>query len=432
MSLTEDGPMGRNEASLPAASGGPAPHVLMVVENIPLCTDPRLRKQVATLLAAGYRVSVITRRDAGNDAYRDLPGLTVLEHPPPPEPARAIGYLLEYGAAFWWAAVLAVAAHRRRRVDVVQLCQPPDVYFPLAWLLRRLGVAVVVDQRDLMPELFTARYGSHPTMCAVLRWLERRTQRAAHYAIVVNGYLRDRLVGAGAGADRVAVVGNGPSLGVVTATAADPSVRRGAGFLMCWAGKMNRQDSVHLLVDAIAGIVHGRGRRDCRFVLLGDGECLDDLRAQVTRLRLDEWVEFPGWVCEQRLFAHLAAGDLGLDTTLQGEVSPVKAMEYMAFGVPVVAFDLPETAATVRGAGVLVPPGDLDRFVDAVLALLDDPPRRAALAREGRRLIAEDLCWERQAETYLALIDRAAGVEHAPHRPAQHRPDGSRTTDVHL
>ena len=35
---------------------------------------------------------------------------------------------------------------------MLQLCQPPDVYFPLAWLLRLTGARVVVDQRDLMPE----------------------------------------------------------------------------------------------------------------------------------------------------------------------------------------------------------------------------------------------------------------------------------------
>jgi len=402
--------MHRDEPALPDVAGRTAvpsararpPHVLVVVENIPLCVDPRVRKQVRTLLAAGYRVSVITRRDPGNAAYRDLPGLTVLEHPAPPEPGRAIGYLAEYGAAFWWAAVRSLAARLRGPIEVVQLCQPPDIYFPLAWLLRGLGARVVVDQRDLMPEVFASRYGEQSAMTAVLRWLERRTQRAAHYAIGVNTYLRDRLEGAGAARGRVGVVANGPRMAAVTAATPDHAVRKGADFLLCWAG-----------------IVRGRGRTGCRFVLLGDGECLDDLRAQVTRLGLDEWVDFPGWVSEERLFAHLAACDVGLDTTLQAEVSPVKAMEYMAFGVPVVAFDLPETAATVRGAGVLVPPGEVGRFADEVVALLDDPSRRTALGHEGRRLLVEDLCWERQAETYVSIIDRAAGVERAaPVSPA--------------
>jgi glycosyltransferase involved in cell wall biosynthesis len=268
-----------------------------------------------------------------------------------------------------------------------------------------------------MPELFVARYGDRRAgVLRVLRWLERRTQRAARYAIGVNDYLRDRIVAAGAAPDRVAVVRNGPVLARVDAARPDPALRAGFRFLCCWSGKMGRQDRVDLLLDAIAELVHRHGRRDCRFVLLGDGECLVDLRAQAARLGLDRWVHFPGWVTEAEVFAHLASADLGLDTSLQAEVSPVKALEYLAFGVPVVAFDLPETLALVRGAGVLVPPGDVHRFATETAALLDDPPRRSALGGAGRRRVVDELCWERQAEVYVAVVGRAAGRAGPPPR----------------
>jgi len=393
----------------PAAATGRtgAGHVLVVVENIPLCEDHRVRKQVAELVQAGYRVSVITRRDPGNAQYAGT-SLTLLEHPSLPEPAGAAGYLREYGLAFLWAAALAFRAGRRTRVDVVQLCQPPDIYFPLARVLAWSGAAIVVDQRDLMPELYAARYarGARGVLPA-LHWLERRTQRAADYAITVNEHLVARMIGAGAQPDRLRVVRNGPVLSRVRAARPDPTLRRGREFLCCWVGKMGRQDRLDLLVQAIGRLVRDTGRQDCHFVLIGDGECLDEVRAQVAGLGLDGWVSCPGWLPEQEVFAHLATADLGLDTSLQEEVSPVKAMEYLAFGLPVVAFDLAETAPLVRGAGVLVPPGDLDVFGKEVAALLDDPARRVALGDVGRRRAAEELCWERQAEVYLDVVDRA-------------------------
>lgn len=385
--------------------------MLITVENIPLCEDHRVRKQVAELLSAGYRVSVITRRHSGNAAYRQIPGLALLEHPELHEPGSALGYLREYGMAFLWAVILAAAARRRGRVDVVQHCQPPDIYFPLAHLLRWTGATVVVDQRDLMPELFAARYSGRTGVLSALNWLERRTQRAARYAIGVNGYLRDRMVAAGGRGDRVAVVRNGPVLARVAAARPDPALRADRRFLCCWVGKMGRQDRVDLLIEAIAELVHAHGRHDTRFALIGDGECLDELRRQATRLGLDPLVGFPGWLSESEVFTYLATSDLGLDTSLQAEVSPVKAMEYMAFGVPVVAFDLPETTALVRGAGVLVPAGDVRRFAVEITTLLDDPTRRAELGTVGHDRVAADLCWERQAETYLGVIQRACGRE---------------------
>jgi glycosyltransferase involved in cell wall biosynthesis len=193
---------------------------------------------------------------------------------------------------------------------------------------------------------------------------------------------------------------------------------------------MGRQDRVDLLLEAIRYFVHVLGRRDTRFVLLGDGECHADLRARTSALDLDEWVRFPGWLSEQELFTHLATADVGLDASLQIEVSPVKAMEYMAFGMPVVAFDLPETTALLLGAGVGVPPGDVVGLAEALSALLDDPERARALGREGAERIAEELGWSHQAAVYLAAIDRVAPRRAAPtRRRSLRRHDDSRGTE---
>jgi len=388
------------------AAHGKIPHVLLIVENIPLGIDIRVRKQVRDLLGAGYRVSVVTRRDPQNAPYLGLPGMKVLEYPAPPEPGSAGGYVREYGAAFAWAAALSLGVRLRGRVDVVQLCQPPDVYFPMGWLLRWSGAKVVIDQRDLMPELFAARYEQpRQAVVSALRWLERRTQRVGHKTICVNEYLRDRLIGAGASGDRVAVVRNGPVLGRVERTVADPALRGGHQFLCCWIGKMGRQDRVDLLLRAIAHIVTDLGRTDCRFAILGDGEALDELRSESVRLGIEPWVTFPGWLPEEQVFTYLATADLGLDTSLQNEVSPVKVMEYMAFGVPFVAFDLQETRVIGAGASALIAPGDVERLAREIVTLLDDPARRTEMGEQGRRRVREDLAWERQAPVYLDVID---------------------------
>jgi glycosyltransferase involved in cell wall biosynthesis len=384
-----------------------AGYVLMVVENLPMGIDHRVRKQVNDLLASGYRVSVVTRRDPANARYRDLAGMTLLEYPAPREPRGKAGYIGEYGVSLGWAIVLSLAARLRGRVDLVQFCQPPDIYFPLAWMLRGLGVKVVVEQRDLMPELFAARYEqASPAIMSVLRWLERRTQRAAHHTLCTNETSRRRLIGAGAAPGRATIVGNGPVLGRVRAAAADPALRGQHKFLCCWVGMMGRQDHVDLLLRGIAHIVHDLGRTDCGFAVLGDGECLEEARAQSIRLGLESWVEFPGWVPEAQVFTYLASADLGLDTSLQGEISPVKVLEYMAFGLPFVAFDVGETRTMGEGASVLVPPGDVEAYARQVVALLDDAARRFEMGEIGRERIRADLAWERQSVAYLDVIRR--------------------------
>jgi glycosyltransferase involved in cell wall biosynthesis len=382
--------------------------VAVVVENVPLSVDTRLRKQVNDLLAAGLSVSVITMRDPDNAAYRETQGLRVLEYPPPTQATGVLGYAREYGISLCWSAFLLCRLRLRTRIDVLQVCQPPDIYFPLARLLRWFGARIVVDQRDLMPELLATRYERPPrAMTRLLHWLERRTQHAADRTLCVNNYLRDRLIAAGADPDRVYVIRNGPVLARVEGTVADARLKAAHDFLVCWVGKMGPQDRVDLTIAVAQHVVNDHGRRDCGFVILGDGESLDELRALTTELGLDPWVSFPGWLPEADVFAYLATADVGLDTSLQEEVSPVKVMEYMAFGLPVVCFDLQETRIITDGASALSPPGDVAALACDLVRLLDDPEARQRLGAAGRRRVQDQLAWERQSSTYLSAIASA-------------------------
>jgi glycosyltransferase involved in cell wall biosynthesis len=304
-------------------------------------------------------------------------------------------------------------------VDVLQLCQPPDVYFPLAWVHKLLGAAVLVDQRDLMPEVFGMRQQrAVPGVTAVLRWLERRTQRVADETLCVNEYFAERLTEAGAHPRHVTIIRNGPVLARVRASRPDASAKAGRSYLCSWTGKMGRQDRLDLVLRVVDHVVHELGVTDVTFDVLGDGECLAETRALSTRLGLDAWVALPGWVSESTVFAHLAAADVGLDASLQEEVSPVKVYEYMAFGVPFVSFDLRETREIGADAGVFVPPGDVPALARALVALLRDPDRRAEMSRTGRARLSTELAWEHQAERYLAIVERLIDPAHSTGRPA--------------
>jgi glycosyltransferase involved in cell wall biosynthesis len=377
---------------------------VVLVENIALGADNRLKKQVRDLLAAGYRVSVITRREPLNVPWQGIEHLRLLQYPPPAEPRHAVGYLREYAVSLLWAAALLGRLRLRGPIDTLQLCQPPDIYFPLAWVMRAAGARVVVDQRDLMPEVLVARYGHAPrVLTRALAWLERRTVRAAHATITVNDHLRDRLVSSGARRDSVAVVRNGPLLASLDRAVPDPTIRVNQ-HMVCWLGKMGRQDRVDLVIKVAELVVHDHGRRDCSFVLAGDGECLQDLRGLAASRGLDPWVTFTGWLPEPRVFDLLASCDVGLDASLQAEVSPVKVMEYMGCGLPTVCFDLPETRRISNGAAVLVPPGDTKALANALLRLVDDPQRRRVLGMAGRRYVHDWLAWDRQSSGYLQAI----------------------------
>jgi glycosyltransferase involved in cell wall biosynthesis len=386
-------------------------HVAAMVQNVSLAEDNRLCKQVEDLLTAGCHVSVITRRDPANEPWRNRPGLTLIEYRAPRDGTSTLGHISEYATSLTRQIPRLMRLHRRQHIDVLQICQPPDLYFPVAALARRLGVRVLVDQRDLMPETFAQRYASAPARAMqVLHWLETRTQAHVNATVTVNDYLRDRLIDAGGASERIHVVRNGPVLQRLDRAHAaaqrlgSVDLRHDFSSVVVWAGKMGRQDRVDEVVRVAERVVHEWGRTDVGFMLIGNGECLDELQAMVDELELRAHVWFPGWLDEVDLYRHLAAADVGVDTSLQPEVTPVKVMEYLGVGLPVVAYDVQETRQLADGAAVLVTPDDAESLAREVVDLLDDPAERARLGTVGSERVRLHLAWERQSEVYLQTI----------------------------
>jgi glycosyltransferase involved in cell wall biosynthesis len=89
-------------------------------------------------------------------------------------------------------------------------------------------------------------------------------------------------------------------------------------------------------------------------------------------------------------------------------------MEFMSFGLPLVAFDVLETSLLARDAALYAPPGDVAGFARRIDELLDDPGTRRRMGAAGRRRVEETLAWDHQAPGYIEVFDRLL------------RPDGGR------
>src|SRR6185369_642787 len=172
------------------------------------------------------------------------------------------------------------------------------------------------------------------------------------------------------GADEVTIVRNGPIADRFVRGEPDDTLRRGRRYLCCYLGIMGPQDGVDLIV-LIAEEVRATGRDDVDFAVLGFGDELDNLRARAQKLGVDDCVEFTGRADDAMVRAWLSTADVGIvpdpKTPFNDVSSMNKTVEYMAFGLPVVAFDLRETMATADAAGAYVPEPDAASFAGVLL-----------------------------------------------------------------
>ena len=381
--------------------------VLLMVENVALGRDHRLRKHAATLIDAGMRVTVICRRDPAN---RENPRVRVLDYPAR-DGVGKLGFIREYAWSLTCAAALTVRALASGGVDVVQVSSTPDVYFLLAAPLKLVGRRVIFDFKDLSPEIYEARYRrADGLMYRLLRRFERASLRIADHVVAVNASVRDvALRRGGLSADRVTVVGNGPWLADVTARPARPELRRGHRHLCVLVGMMGPQDGVDLALSAIDHLVHRLGRTDTAFTFVGVGDFVPEAERFVARRGLGRWVTFPGWATRDEVFDYLSTADVGLEPNVEEFVTPVKAMEYMAFGLPFVGFDVAETRLIGAGAAELVRTGDPVAFAERVDALLANAGHGLRMGAAGVDAVRERLAWDRQRVPYLRVVERLAG-----------------------
>ncbi len=392
--------------------GGPR-HVLIIIQNLPVPLDRRVWLECQALQHAGYDVSVVCPKGKGDPKHEILDGVEVHKYRPYPPTTRMIGFLAEHVYAFVMTTFLTVKAWRRRRFDALQACNPSDIFWPLGLLFRFVGGSrFVFDQHDLCPELYESRF---PDASSIpywgLRLLEWCTYRSADHVIGTNESYRATAMGRGSRPPgSVTVVRSAPDPARLRRGEPDPSLRRGRRFLACYLGVMGPQDGVDIVLRAADFIVHRAGRDDVSFTLMGTGDCFDEVVKLRDELNLGDYVEFTGRAPDELVFRTFSTADVGLSPDPKNPLNDVstmnKTMEYMAFELPVVAFDLRETRVSAGDAAIYAEPNDVELYGKAILELIDDEARRRTMGAIGRARIEGELAWRHQRDAYVAVYDR--------------------------
>ncbi len=412
---------------------GARPRVLIIVQNLPVPFDRRVWLECQSLVEAGYDVSVVCPRGKDSLPFQVIDDVAIYTYPPYAPGGSKMGFVAEYAYSFLATAREASRARRRGRFDVVQACNPPDVFWPLArWYRARDGSRFLFDHHDLCPELYESRFpdGARLPLKGLL-FLERATFRTADRVTSTNASYAHIAVERGRKRpEHVTVVRTGPDPDKLRPAEPFPPGRRGRKHLVAYLGVMGPQDGVDIALAAADVIVHEMGRTDIAFTLMGGGDCHADLVATRDELGLQDYVDLPGRVPDETVTQVLSTADVGLCPDPKNPLNDVstmnKTMEYMAFRLPVVAFDLRETRVSAGEAAAYVEPNRVDAFAKAVVELVDDPERRAEMGRVGRARVEEELAWAHQKGAYVAVYDelvgrsrpaRAGGAPYAPAMP---------------
>jgi len=240
---------------------------------------------------------------------------------------------------------------------------------------------------------------------ALFAWQERWELRRADAVTVASRTLEALAWAAGARRERVFYLPNGA---VVSPAPAGEGWRvrakhgLGEGPLLLLYTRF-----VEFALADVAAILQRviAARPDVQLLIVGRG--LRGEEEQIPQLfgglGLAQAVHCVGWVEPAELDDYLAAAQVALypfdDNLINRTKCSAKLAELLAHGVPVVASAVGQNCEYIEQGetGLLVPPGDGERFAGAVLRLLADPQLARRLGRSARQRMAEEFNWDRLA-----------------------------------
>ena len=369
--------------------------------------DARVRREAETLVGAGFQVVCITPRVPETPNRFVLDGVQIRTVPVGKyQGDRTSRYIGSYLKFLCLSGMVCSRLSLTKEVKAFHVHNLPDFLVFAALLPRLIGKKVVLDIHDSVPETFVTKFpDAGPFVVKCLRWEERVSTLLAHRVICVNHPQQAALVQRGLRPGKSFVSMNVPDSRLFPARS--PTVRSGSdpAFRLVYHGTMARRLGVDLIIQAAARLKSRIPGVEVH--LWGPGDDVSHFQALAGQLSMNGVVRFePQGFHLHELASRLTAMHVGVVGNRRNAATdlmlPVKLLEYVALGIPVVAPRLP-AIENYFDDGMLTyfEPENVDSMADSIFSLYADPKaarKRASRAQEFLRTYG----WERQGP---ALVD---------------------------
>jgi glycosyltransferase involved in cell wall biosynthesis len=364
-----------------------APHLLAVNWRDPAHPEAggaelHLLEILKRAVARGFRVTWLASGFAGAAAEAERDGIRIVRR----------------GA--WWNFNFVLPSVLRREFRE----PPPDLLVEdvnkvpsfTPWFTRA-PVSVVV------PHLFgtTAFHETAWPLAAYVVTLESLVPRVYRRSpfVVISESTRDDLARRGVPRQQVTVVHCGLDHETFRP---DPGQPKAARPTVVFVGRLRRYKGLDLVLRALPAV---RERvPGTRLIVVGDGPHRPALERLTRELRLNDAVEFTGFVPSGERVRRLREAHVAVQPSPK-EGWGLTVVEANACGTAVVASRSPGLRDSVKDgvSGLLVPHGDVPVLAETLARVLADPELRARLERGGREWAAR-FTWEECADRSLEVL----------------------------
>ena len=196
--------------------------------------------------------------------------------------------------------------------------------------------------------------------------------------------------------EKISIVPNGVDLSMFNIT------KKKNPKKVVFAGAMYYHRGLDVLLETIPLVIEKIP--DAKFVLLGSGTEMDKLKEIVSKNKLDNSVEFKGWIERQKIPENIADASIGIGPLRLTEVTsralPIKVLEYMAVSLPLIAQKgtLPNDVLENEKNGFFIE--NHIELAEKIILLLNEPKKVQNMGAHSLKLV-QKFSWDQVVDSVI-------------------------------
>jgi glycosyltransferase involved in cell wall biosynthesis len=369
--------------------------------------DARIKSYVRILEGQGHQVDVIALKADGEAAVEALAAGTIFRVMSKYQGTSTLLYVWSYLKFFFKSSLLIARRSFRHRYDVVHVHNMPNALVFAAIVPRMLGAKVLLDVHDLMTANYMAKFKGleNDLTVKVLKVEQWLSAMFADQVFCADHNQQDYLAEhCGVSAEKITVLMNLPNVELFRPVMKE---KKSEMFRIVYHGTIVHRLGIDLIVRAMAAVAD---RVPAELWVYGSGDYLPEALALSSELGLNKKVHFSRKFFPVEQIPEIVAGmDLGIignrrNLACDRYMLPVKLLEYVYLGVPVVAPRLDVITRYFDDTMIrFYEPENVEQMADAVIKLCNDREERERLAHTASTFY-QKYNFKAQADVYLDLL----------------------------
>jgi len=372
--------------------------------------DPRVRKEAEALAERGDMVDFICLRKKREKPFEIVNGVNLYRLPQRRyRGGSTLAYIMGYFLFFIHSFLKLNSLYFRQKYDLIHINTMPDFLVFVALIPEIFGVKMILDIHDTMPELFATKFGllENHWIVRLVKFQEVISAKFADAVIAVHHPHKELLTKRGIPSSKITVVMNIADEKIFHLRKTDNGKKD--EFVLIYHGTIVERLGLDIAIRAI-NIAKDK-IPNIKLYIYGEGDFLEYLLKLTKELNLEKYIYFSKrFFTVDKLPKLMEKADIGIIPNRKNLCTiymlPVKLLEYVAMGIPVISARTRTIQAYFDDSMVrFFEPSSEKSLAEAIFDLYSHPEKRKQLVDNADRFNQKHN-WRQQKQIYYGLVDK--------------------------